>query len=398
MPKLKKKPAVKTKAKFEPLWKGPFVDGITNSMLTRFLGCRERFRLYAIEGLGPADGFNHRLEYGNMWHLCEETGVGWPEALAAYAKQLASTYQTQQAQIYDWYNVCKVQYPIWLQYQSKLAHKDDKPVLREYVFKVPYELPDGRVVYLRGKWDGLTLRGKKKLLYLDEHKTKGDIKVEHLQRQLTFDLQTMLYLTALMEHYENYAKAGDLVFTKDYGPPQGVIYNVVRRPLSGGKGSISRHKATKGAKCPKCKGTGYNTPGDISSLKCPKCKGAGRVNAKPEESQADFYKRLGKLIEDEPEYYFMSWQVEVTRVDIAKFRRRCLDPLLVQVADWWQYMEEVKFKPWDQPSEYLGLHWQHPYGTYNVLDEGGSTDLDEHIENGSTVGLVRIPSLFRELE
>jgi hypothetical protein len=56
----------------KPLWSGPDGEGpnggITFSLLSRFLVCRERFRLHALEGWRTQDGFNHRLEYGNMWH------------------------------------------------------------------------------------------------------------------------------------------------------------------------------------------------------------------------------------------------------------------------------------------------------------------------------------------
>ena len=34
---------------------------------------------------------------------------------------------------------------------------------------------------------------------------------------------------------------------------------------------------------------------------------------------------------------------------------------------------------------------------YNVLDEGGSSDLDAYLESGSEAGLQRIENLFPEL-
>ncbi len=58
-----------------PLWKGPEVDGITFSLLSRFIACPERFRILVTEGLQPHDEFNHRIEYGNMWHTCEEAAL-----------------------------------------------------------------------------------------------------------------------------------------------------------------------------------------------------------------------------------------------------------------------------------------------------------------------------------
>jgi len=60
----------------EPLWKGPCSTddngGITFSLLSRWLVCRHRFYIYAIQGIQPMREFNHRIEYGSMWHVCEE--------------------------------------------------------------------------------------------------------------------------------------------------------------------------------------------------------------------------------------------------------------------------------------------------------------------------------------
>jgi hypothetical protein len=42
-------------------------------------------------------------------------------------------------------------------------------------------------------------------------------------------------------------------------------------------------------------------------------------------------------------------------------------------------------------------HWQHPFGVYNVLDEGGSSDLDNYLESGTEIGLARTTNLYPEL-
>ena len=79
---------------------------------------------------------------------------------------------------------------------------------------------------MRGKWDSVDYIGKR--VYLQENKTKGDIDEQAIRHNLHFDLQTMLYMTALTEELEPQKIAG-------------VRYNVIRRPLSGGKGSIRPH-------------------------------------------------------------------------------------------------------------------------------------------------------------
>jgi len=376
--KLEKKlgKANKRKAK-EPVWKGPEQDGITQSLLSRFLVCRERFRLLVVEGLRPADQFNHRMEYGQMWHTCEEelartkgADDNWQRALKQYASGLCRKYPLQQEQVQHWYNVCKVQFPVYVNFWAK--HPDVKgrtPLLQEQVFDVPYTLPSGRMVRLRGKWDSVDLIGKGKAasVYLQENKSMGDIKEEQLKRQLAsgFDLQTMLYLVA-MDHWP----------AKDWKekPIRGVRYNVVRRPLSGGKGSIKQlQNVNKGKRGPK----------------------AEKLPPRPETSE-EYYVRLGTIIEEEPEFFFMRWKVEITPADIERFRRECLDPILEQLYHWWEWVSHPKVKePWYHSS---GHHFRYPYGVWNTMLEGGVGEVDEYLNTGSELGLERTDNLFRELD
>jgi hypothetical protein len=356
------------KKQITPVWEGPESTGrnggVTQSLLNRFILCRERFRLLVIDGLQSADSFNHRLEYGQMWHCCEEwfaQNKSWQDALRNYSVGLCQRYQTQQEQVQHWYNVCKTQFPLYVQYWAK--HKDvvqRTPLLQEVSFNVPYELPSKRVVRLRGKWDSVDLIGKGKSagIYLQENKTKADINEEQIKRQMQFDLQTMLYLVALQTELKQELRDG---FPK--GNLAGVRYNVIRRPLSGGRGSIVRHKA----------------------------KGST-----PEETLEHYYGRLRDIIEESPQEFFMRWKVEVTQQDITRFRRECLDPLLESLCDWWEFISTHLDDPFDPASH--GIHSRTPFGLYNVLAESGSTEVDEYLATGSTVGLQKAVTLFNELE
>jgi len=373
MPKLKRKKKVKK----SPVWKGPEVDGITFSLLSRFLVCRERFRLLVVEGIRPAKTFNHSIEYGQMWHTCEETfstGNDWNPDLREYSIYLCRKYPTQQEQVEHWYNVCRVQFPIYVDYWKK--NKDvtkRKPVEQEQVFSVPYKLPSGRTVILKGKRDGVDQIGRDGK-YLTEHKTKGDIREEIIKRQLSFDLQTMLYMIAYQEEKGESLK--------------GVRYNVVRRPLSGGEGTIKRHKPTQGTKCnlKSCK--------EHPSVDCNKCKGTGRVGAKPEETKEHFYNRVSDIIEAKPETYFMRWKCEVSEEEVETFRIQCLNPVLEQLCNWYGWI--TSFDP--APEEYgYGVHYRYPFGVYNPMNEGRASELDEYLTTGSTLGLEKVESLFEEL-
>lgn len=380
-----------------PLWKGPEEDGITFSLLCRFLCCRERFRLYVVEGLKPTDAFNHKIEYGNMWHVCEESfaKVGnlttvtkpgqlapWQVNLVAYCTNLCRKYPTQQEQIDHWFNVCRVQFPEYITYWAKNKDVVERtPLLQEYVFNVPYRLSSGRTVKLRGKWDSVDLigTGKSAGIYLQENKTKGDIKELQMKRQLSFDLQTMLYLVALYE--QKMVRDKELKGKSIRGIPLktdpilGVRYNIIRRPLSGGTGTIRQHKPSKS-----------NPQG---------------------EGKAEFYNRLlNDYIKADPKSYFMRWKVEISPADVEKFRRECLDPTLESLCDWWNWITYSQ-DPFEinsvvelvgKPTPPCSIHWRHPYGVYNVLDEGGSSDLDEYLSTGSDVGLQRVEQLFGELQ
>ncbi len=360
----------KTTTARQPLWKGPEEDGITFSLLNRFLACRERFRLLVIEGLRPADSFNPRIEFGSMWHAMEEALAGtraedarmvaphrteWEFSLTRYVEGLYRRYPTQREAVENWYGVATVMFPLYVQHWRK--HEDVKhrtPLLQEQTFAVPYRLSSGRTVKLRGKWDAVDLIGKGKDagIYLQENKTKGDIDERQIKRQLSFDLQTGIYLVALRHEYDRMGWAAK-------GPINGVRYNVVRRP-----------RQYQGKK----------------------------------ETRDDFLNRLKGIVEAVPNQFFMRWKVEVTPGDVARFRRECLDPILEQLCDWWEYTTLGPVVYASELADRLARgyepepSWRHPFGVYNVLDEGGISDLDEYLASGSTLGLSRATTLFPELE
>lgn len=361
----------------EPLWLGPESDaqlgGVTQSMLQSFLVCRERFRLKTIEGIGVKENWNHRLGYGNMWHVCEEalavyqksSHADWGMKLREYGEKEIKRFPEQATQINHWYNVCKRQFPLYVEHWK--SHPDvvaRKPLYSEKVFNVPYVLPGGRTVYLKGKWDSTDLVGG--VAILQENKTKGDWSELFIEKQLTFDLQTMIYIVALRCHFLPKKHLGVKV--------GGVRYNCVRRPLSGGKHSIKRKEPTKS-----------NPQG---------------------ETQEQYYSRLQDLMREEPQYYFARWDVPISEKDIVTFCRTFLDPVLEQLCDWYVWVTYRKMTGDDVfgSGETLGgdsltpLHWRMPYGVYSPLIDGGATDLDDHLATGSMVGLTPLTTLFPELE
>ncbi len=385
MPKITKKPVVKTIAdrinalklpERVCLWKGPDdlgpQGGITFSLLSRFLACRERFRLLVVEGLKPAPSFQRRMEYGNMIHHCEEThlaGLPWEVALQGYCQKLIEKHGGAAQEIEKWYNICKIQFPIYLRYweaqpKPKVPRKQ---IWQEKVFNVAYKLPSGRKVCLKGKFDSVYLSEG---LWVKENKAKGEANAEQLEANLPTDLQTMIYLTALNNiNLEEY----------DGEPIRGVHYNVVRRPLaSWGKHSIKQKEGRLDKK------TGV------------------RVGA---ETDQEFYARLGEVIEQNAGDFFLSRWSEVTPECLEHFQKVTLNPVLESLCDWWEWIKVDPFDPWTiscgerKMMAVIGqsIHWMFPSGVWNPALEGSDGDLDNYILTGDAKGLYHTKELFPEL-
>lgn len=351
------------------VWQGPQdsgpLGGISQSMLGCFLECRERFRLKYVEGWQVTDRFNHTIEYGQMFHLAEEHSGNkqpWKEPVHEYAAKLCEKYPMSQSEINKYYQALLMQFPIYLDYWEKheAPGEEAEVVFREKVFHEEYKLPSGRSVWLRGKGDGAdsvkvwgNVAYPDGAIILHENKTKSEINQSAIEQRLSFDLQTVLYCVCLQSIYPD-------------KPVVGVRYNVIKRPFSSGKGCIKRAEGKM-------------------------LKGGWKEG----ESQEAFNNRLQWYFKTEPEEWFARWNVVLTPEDIEIFKRKCLTPLLEQLCDWYCWVTSP-----------LGLqdpfadscHFQTPFGLWNGLRDGsGTTDFDELLLNGSTVGLTRVTKLFGEL-
>ena len=360
----------------EPLWGGPVEVGTTQSLLSKYIVCPERFRIRVIEGLASPPKFNHRLEFGSLWHICEEYFAkdvkhDWRKPLLDACKKLAEQYPLDRGDINKWYNVILKQFPHYVKFWEK--HPDiiaRKPLIQEQVFCVDYKLPSGRTCKLKGKFDSVDLvaKGKIKGIVLQENKTKSDIVPEQVEKQLRRDLQTMFYLIALQSSQKYWYENGILA-PYDAVPITGVRYNVIRRPLSGGRGTIKRNEA--------------------------------------KETEEQYYCRLEQYFIDEPEYWFMRWNTEVTAKDVVAFKEQVLDPVLENLLDdyeWWNCCIRDGHNVWNYVYRHVLFpnhahrHFILPFGVYNVIADGGATDLDEFTFSGSEVGLQRGVPLFTELQ
>lgn len=391
---LLKKAAQKTVAPREPVWTGPAGTGpnggVTQGLLGRYLSCKERFRVRYVEGWVPAPRFEPRIEYGSMWHCCEEAlaageSVDRPaffNRLEKYHRELGRRFPLARDEIGEWAAKVYQFFPRYTKFWAEHPDvKDRTPLLQETAFDVPYRLPSSRTVRLRGKWDAVDLIGKGKDagVYVQENKTKSAVDGVKIARHCTFDLQTMLYLVAIeefragmrgelqktlasgkntyVERYKSLDEPAQDVLFEAMIHTRGVRYNVVRRPA---------HKTVE------------------SAVK------------KFEEDE-----RNGRIGE-----WFGRWKVEVSPADLAKFRNTFLDLVLENLCDdyeWWAGCHKNGSDVWNSVHRlqecpyHRPRHFRYPFGVYSPLEENGGTDLDSFLDNGSVVGLERTKQLFPEL-
>lgn len=226
-------------------------DGVTQSMLTTFMTCKEKFRLSYIEGWRPAKVGTAPMEFGNCIHEIldmvysaskEYDPQDFSEQIDVAVKNACNEFEAEKYERLtvdgnDWdtlsenVGIAEVLLPQYFRYW-----KDDWAAVQwidlEEVFDVPLEI-DGKVVRIRGKFDGIQrIKGK---LWLFETKTKGRIDEDTIMDKLSIDLQVNLYFWAMWKKYGEF--------------PAGVVYNIIRRPqLRQGKNEkltefISRIKA-----------------------------------------------------------------------------------------------------------------------------------------------------------
>jgi len=360
-------------------WDGPISIGVTQSMLSNYLQCKERFRVKLIDGLSPVDELSIPLEFGNLWHLCEERLAAheeWEEDVKEYADNLILKHPGRVDDIVTLYNACLIEFAIYVQFWSE--HEDvitRTPLLQEKNFRVEYDLPSGRTVLLRGKWDAIDLIGERDI-FLQENKSKTGIQIYKIKNQLKYDLQVMVYLIAMEQEL---VTTGTLPGVPKRNIPSnfrlaGVRYNVVMRALSGGVGTIKRKRKTK---------------------------------LRPAENDEDYYERLRKSIVNHKDEYFKRWKVVVSAEDRNRFKKETLDPLLENLCDdyeWWAFCKLERVNPYDYEARQKGFphhvnrHFRLPYGIYHSIAEGGYGKLDNYINEGTIKGLVNNSNFFPELE
>jgi len=279
-------------------WAGPYKEGITQSLLQKFFLCRDRFWLQVVAGYRERQTWEdvEKMEFGSLFHEALEAdfaGRSTDEAIEKYTNKLRAKYQSSAVAILNTAELVRREVNAYLRFWGD-ADKKKYAVLQEEVFKIPYKLPSGKVIHLKGKWDSVIKPTKRsRSIYLMEHKTKGFIDEQGMSTQLKADLQVGLYLTALTE----WAKVN-----KPNCKVEGVLYNVIRRPFGDKSAPRKYVKET------------------LPELYERAFTGKGAKKPFPEKSLYPIDEKLKK--------WFMRWNSLMTPKDLAHFQRTYLNGVL----------------------------------------------------------------------
>jgi len=439
-----------------PAWKGPEVDGITNSLLQLFLQCRERFRLLTIEGLQELRTYNKAIEFGSCFHEAEEAyregqmnGKGSSlkngmDAITRYSAKLRKWNPSDAKEITEWESILSELFPLYSIFEQEEAKKRNY-FIQEATFKIPYKLPDGRTIYLRGKIDSgfwteppafrqEAEEAPPKYIYLQENKCKGKIDQQSLPETLFGNLQTGIYLTAIdiinrahpSKRHKFFADRKHARQWPKDAKIAGTLYNVIRRPFA------DFFAPKQGVK------ESYNDflKRSFHGGKTP--KGA------PQKDNGKY------PIAKNPDWWFMQWKIPMKygtthkeMVDdmpwdyrannLTEFQTRILNPILTQLCDWYDWVApkttqciyckkptEFEIHPihrslsrcrsCDEASSPLivhtiadpyrpgnTLHFQYPFGVYHSLAGGFRGAYYEKLVNNREHDLEKITTLFPEL-
>lgn len=319
-------------------------DGVTQSLISMWLSCRQKAKLY-LEGW---DSKYHKeaLIDGNIGHAClersytliREKKMTRPPS-ERFSRSIVEAVEAQwhvenlkpNAEAREMVEracaVTEVILPLYFDYWNK-DFKDKKWVSLEEKFEFPMAVTSrtGKVCHvpLRGKKDG-TFRTSKGL-WLFETKFKSQISEETIVETLSFETQVMLYL--LQTWYDTPPKLSEKT------APKGCLYNIVRR---------------------------------------------ASLRQKVKETIPEFAKRVKADIQKRPEFYFMRMESPATIKELSYFQSE-LQNLLSDMWDWWKG---------------LAPHYKN---TYSCIGKYGKCQYLPVCGRGDYGNLAKRKVVFKELE
>lgn len=378
------------------MW-NPYTDGVTQSLLRRFLLCRERFRIRYIEGLNKPMQWSQPLEFGSMWHYADEEPDNFVKRINDYGLKLTAVYPHNTRQIYECTQLCLQHYYQYMLYKKTLTNNvmatpgsnvQALPSMKldvvstEQSFRVPITFVnydyDTVTVPIRGKFDAILSvpslpvdNPEKNKLILKETKTKGSIDGEYILDTMSSNLQVMLYLLALRRLHPDC----DI---------QGVIYNVIGRPL----GDQSAPKRRKDEPYIEYLKRAYYTYEYSGNKQGGSSYPIGKLDTNKKPLPSPNHSK-----------WFREFQVTITNAEIDLFDAHTLSPLLREITAWWDSIT----------SEYKGLrvprlrpfdslrHYTMPSGIFDNLPRGYKGDDYDLIYKYNPSGYIKDEVWFPEL-
>jgi hypothetical protein len=174
------------------MWKGPS-EGLSQSLISKFLECPFRFYIYAILGLEEDRPPNINLVWGNGFHKGLEKLFDFyqtnPEGEFNEALNYVWPFILEEVNKYSKETQLPTTVPHSIKEMIKIypLPQEIGQIESEVTFTYPFTLPSGREVSFRGKVDGL---GPTTLI---EHKCKGKFDSLQTFKETAYDLQTNLY-------------------------------------------------------------------------------------------------------------------------------------------------------------------------------------------------------------
>jgi hypothetical protein len=272
-------------------------DGVTQSMLNKFMTCKEQFRLSYVEAYrGKSKGSTLALEFGSCFHDILDMVYSWsktanlPVVFAEGFEQGIRPICKQAVQIYRKHKYDAIKDKLEDMEEFEFSLECAETILPTYFKFWEHDFDDGEwvaleevfdVVYnylpipirVRGKFDGVKrINGQ---LWLFETKTKGTVNETQIGYQLPFNLQVMLYCWAIYMKYGEY--------------PVGVIYNLIKRPA---------HRGRK------------------------------------DESKRDLARRIGLDVYQDREAYFSRLNGSIHSSEIKEWMERDFHPIMAELYKW----------------------------------------------------------------
>ena len=262
-----------------------FKDGLTQSVITSWLKCKEKMRLGVVEGWTSIKSGSTFI-FGELAHAILEQVYSTPEFRKAPPDQYQITKMVNR-HIYLWkkehegfidayqeenLELAATKLIAVLPHYFKFWHKKDFGETKWIALEKEFVMNVGGVP-IRGKRDGEYRIGKD--IYLFETKTKGQIDENSLYEVLQIDFQTLLYSLSLFKEHGQW--------------PKGTRYNIIRNP-------------------------------------------GNRI--KKNESLKAFGKRIEDEVIKRPEHYFKRMMISRTTSELEGFRNE-LKQIIADITAWY---------------------------------------------------------------